>query len=93
MNFDLGEVWHYNPHGVISKRRERIKALTYEHEDRSKIEWKYSFDSWPINTMMEIETQASKDEAQKRTTGQAKDVKMEDVHPSKMSETKEIEEE
>jgi len=83
MNFDQGEAWHYDPLSVISKRRERIKALTYEHKDRHEIEWKASFESCPINTEMEIKTQASKERAQKRMVDQVADVEMEDVHPSK----------
>lgn len=34
MNFDLGDVSHYDPHGVISQRRKKIKDSTYEHEYR-----------------------------------------------------------
>ena len=40
MNFELGDVWNYDPHGVISQRREKIKASTYIHEHRPKIEWR-----------------------------------------------------
>lgn len=54
MNFDLGGVWHYDPHGVISQKREKIKASTYEHEYRPKIEWKDNLNSWLMNTKMEI---------------------------------------
>lgn len=38
MNFKLGDVWHYDIHGIIAKKRERIKTSTYEHEDRPEIE-------------------------------------------------------
>lgn len=31
MNFDLWDVWNYDPHGVIYKRRDSIKDSTYEH--------------------------------------------------------------
>jgi len=63
MNFNLAEVYHYDAHGVITKRRESIKALTYEHEDRHEIEWKSNFNLWPINIEMEIDPQVSKDKA------------------------------
>lgn len=56
LDFKLREVWHYDPHGVISSRRKDINASTYEHESRLELEWKANLDSWPINTKMEIET-------------------------------------
>lgn len=89
MNFDLGDIWHYDPHGFISQRREKIKHSTYEHEYRPKIEWKANLDSWPMNREMEIEAPVTKDKAQKRTMDQTADIEMEDVHVGKNEKTQE----
>ena len=50
MEFQKGDVWHYDPKGIISQRRKNIKASTYEHEPRTGVEWKANSDSWPLDT-------------------------------------------
>lgn len=45
MELKKGDTWHYDPLGIISRRRENIKASTYVHDPKPKIEWKASFDS------------------------------------------------
>lgn len=60
-NFELGEVWNYDPHGVIYMRRREINASVYEIDSKPKLEWKTNLDSLPINTEMEVKTLATKD--------------------------------
>lgn len=37
LNFEIGEVWHYDLHGIISSRRKYINASAYEHESRTEL--------------------------------------------------------
>lgn len=81
----MGYVWHYDPHGIITKKRENIKASTYEHEYRLELEWKANLNSWPINIDMEVETPTTKNKLQKRTVDEIGDVEMEYVTHQKKS--------
>lgn len=38
LNFEKGYIWHYHPHGIISKRRKGINASSYYHEPKAKVE-------------------------------------------------------
>lgn len=83
LNFEIGEVWHYDPHGIISSRRKYINASTYEHECRPELEWEDNLDSWPINIDMEIETPNTKEKSQKRSINKEGDSEMDDASSTK----------
>ena len=79
LKFEIGEVWHYDPHGIISSRRKEINASAYEHEFKPELEWKANFYSWPINTEMEVETPSTREKPQKKSIDEAEDIVMEDA--------------
>ena len=56
LNFEIGEVWHYDLHGVIPKRIKEINASAYEHESGPELEWNYD----------EAETLATKEKNPKK---------------------------
>lgn len=60
LKFEIGEVWNYDPHGIISNRRKEINASTYEYEYKPELESKDNLSSWPINIEMEVETPSTK---------------------------------
>lgn len=83
LNFEIGEVWHYDPHEIISKSRKASNTFAYEHEYKPLLEWKANFDSWLTNTKMEIETQAPNEKTQKRSLNEVEDTKIEEASSSK----------
>lgn len=87
MNFDMGDVWHYDRHGVIAKKREITKSSTYYYECRPEIEWKANLDSWPINIDMDIDTPLKNHKAQKRTIVEIGYVETKDVKTRKKAKT------
>lgn len=87
MKFSLREIWHYDPHGGIARRREKIKALTYLHESKPELEWKYSIESWPLDIEMEIDALTNKCKPQKRHVGQSGDTEMVKASSSKKAKT------
>lgn len=50
MKFGLWEIFHYDTHGVISQRREKIKASVYLHQFKLEVEWKFNIESRPLDT-------------------------------------------
>lgn len=41
----MGNMWHYDPHGIISSTRKEINASAYEHDHIPELEWKANLDS------------------------------------------------
>lgn len=66
MEFEKGKIWHYNPRGIITRTREKIKASTYVYDPKPEVEWEGKFDSWPLNIDMETESLVNMDKTQKR---------------------------
>jgi len=93
LSFELREVWHYDPHGIISNKRKDINDFAYEHEFRLELEWKANSYSWPINTEMEIETSSVKEKTQKSSIDEVGDTKMEDASSAKKEKIQEQTEE
>ena len=56
MNLPQGEVWPYDPKGVLTNRKKKIKSTTYAHETRPFIEWRANLDVWPLDAQMEVES-------------------------------------
>lgn len=67
LNFEMGEVWNYDPHEIISKMGKAISATDYKHDYIPTLEWKANLNYWHINTYMKIETPSSREKTQKRT--------------------------
>lgn len=106
MDLLQGKVWPYDPKGILSNRKRKIKLIAYVHETRPFIEWRANLDTWPLDAQMETESSAAKgrgdtasaeierkgqeDEAS-ASGGQAGRSIDEEAHPSKKQRTEEPE--
>ena len=59
MDLLQGKVWPYDPKGVLSNRKRKIKSTAYVHETRPFIEWRANLDTWPLDAQMEAESSAA----------------------------------
>ena len=60
-----------------------IKASTYIHDPKPKVECRDNFDSWPLNIEMETEFPINTNKTQKRIDGTSGTTDMEEGHVHK----------
>ena len=56
MDLIQGKSWPYDPKGILSNRKRKIKSTAYVHETRPFIEWRANLDTWPLDSQMEAES-------------------------------------
>ena len=69
MDLLQGKVWPYNPKGVLSNRKRKIKSTTYVHETRPFIEWRANLDTWNLDAQMEVESSTAEGKGKNASVG------------------------
>ena len=71
MDLRQGKAWPYDPKGIISNKRKKIKSTAYAHEIRPFIEWRANIDTWPLLSQMETNSSATGEKGDIASTQEA----------------------
>ena len=59
MDLRQGKAWPYDPKGIISNKRRKMKSTAYAHKSKHFIEWRANLDTWPLLSQMETDSSAT----------------------------------
>jgi len=60
MGFQQGEMWIYDLHSIISKRRTKFGSIPYQHQSKQQLEMLANQDSWEdVQRILQVQEQVS----------------------------------